>query len=87
MACSDRSEGLKPSAPINCASFKFGDECTLWANDSRNSYQKQLDHWWQAQRDLAFEEADMYFVGGFQEFHSKTPSFHKGRRDRDWRVR
>jgi hypothetical protein len=46
-----------------------------------------LDRHWQAQRDLDFEEDDQYFVGGFQEFHSRTPSFHKGRRDRDWRVR
>ena len=33
------------------------------------------------------EPDDEYFVGGFQEFHSKTPSFHKSKRDRDWRVR
>src|SRR6516165_2192550 len=30
MSCSDRAEGLKRSAPINCASFKFGGECPLW---------------------------------------------------------
>ena len=50
-------------------------------------YQAVLDRHWEAQRDLDFEEDDMYEVGGFQEFHSKTPSFHKARRDRDWRVR
>jgi hypothetical protein len=49
--------------------------------------QMQLDRWWQSQRDLEFEEDDVYFVGGFQEFHSKTPSFHKSRRDWDWKVR
>jgi hypothetical protein len=46
-----------------------------------------LDRWWQAQRDLAFEEDDIYEVGGFLERHSLTPSFHKSRRDRDWKVR
>jgi hypothetical protein len=30
---------------------------------------------------------DIYMVGGFMERHSRTPSFHKSRRDRDWRVR
>jgi hypothetical protein len=50
-------------------------------------YQAVLDRHWEAQRDLDFEEDDMYEVGGFQEFHSKTPSFHKSRRDRDWRVK
>jgi hypothetical protein len=50
-------------------------------------HQAVLDRHWQSQRDLDFEEDDMYEVGGFQEFHSKTPSFHKSRRDRDWRVR
>jgi hypothetical protein len=49
-------------------------------------YQAVLDRHWQAMRELD-EPDDMYEVGGFQEFHSKTPSFHKSRRDRDWRVR
>jgi hypothetical protein len=50
-------------------------------------YQQVLDRHWQAQRDLEFEDDDMYEVGGFIEYHSKTPSFHKHRRDRDSRVR
>ena len=49
--------------------------------------QMQLDRWWESQRDLDWEEDDIYYVGGFQEFHSKTPSFHKARRDRDWRIK
>ena len=49
-------------------------------------HQAVLDRHWQRMRELD-EPDDLYFVGGYQEFHSKTPSFHKGRRDRDWRVR
>jgi hypothetical protein len=49
--------------------------------------QMQLDRWWQAQRDLEFEEDDMYEVGGFLERWSQTPSYTKSKRDRDWRVR
>jgi hypothetical protein len=56
-------------------------------NDPVVKAQMQLDRWWQSQRDLAFEEDDMYEVGGFIEYHSKTPSFHKAKRDSDWRVR
>jgi hypothetical protein len=56
-------------------------------DDPRVKAQMQLDRWWQSQRDLEFQEDDMYEVGGFLEYHSKTPSFHKSRRDRDWRVR
>ena len=49
-------------------------------------YQAVLDRHWE--NVLAQDEPDdEYFVGGFQEFHSKTPSFHKSRRDRDWGVR
>jgi hypothetical protein len=48
--------------------------------------QLQLDRWWQAQRDIEAEFADSYMVGGFMERHSATPSFHKSKRDRDWRV-
>jgi len=33
------------------------------------------------------EQDDAYFVGGFMEYHSKTPSFYKSRRDRDWNIR
>jgi len=50
-------------------------------------YQAVLDRHWQAQRDFEFEEDDLYEVGGFVEYHSRTFSFHKGRRDKDWRVR
>jgi hypothetical protein len=49
--------------------------------------QLQLDRWWQAQRDFEEEFDDYYEVGGFLERHSQTPSFHKSKRDRDWRVR
>ena len=48
--------------------------------------QAVLDRHWESMREQN-EPDDQYFVGGFQEFHSKTPSFHKARRDRDWRVR
>jgi len=50
-------------------------------------YQQALDRHWEAQRDLEFEDDDLYEVGGFVEYHSKTPSFHKSKRDRDWRLR
>ena len=50
-------------------------------------YQAVLDRHWEAMRDLEFEDDDMYEVGGFIEYHSKTPSFHKARRDRDWRIK
>jgi hypothetical protein len=56
-------------------------------NEPRNRYQKQLDDWWESQRDFEEELADVYYVGGFQEHWSQTPSFTKGRRDRDWRVK
>ena len=56
-------------------------------DDPRVKAQMQLDRWWEMQRDLDWEDDDMYEVGGFIEYHSKTPSFHKARRDRDWRVR
>ena len=57
------------------------------ANELRARYQKQLDLWWQSQRDLEFEEDDIYEVGGFLERWSSTSSYTKGRRDKDWRVR
>jgi hypothetical protein len=57
------------------------------ANEPRNRAQKQLDDWWQATRDLEADISDTYQVGGFTEYWSKTPSFTKNRRDRDWRVR
>jgi hypothetical protein len=49
--------------------------------------QMVLDHWWQMRRDLDEEEQDVYYVGGFQERWSQTPSYTKSKRDRDWRVR
>jgi hypothetical protein len=49
--------------------------------------QMQLDRWWELQRDLDWEEDDVYTVGGFQERWSQTPSYTKSKRDRDWRVR
>lgn len=52
-----------------------------------NRYQIQLDRWWEAQRDLDWEEDDVSYVGGFQERWSQTPQFTKSKRDRDWRVR
>jgi hypothetical protein len=57
------------------------------ANELRARYQKQLDLWWQSQRDAEFEEDDYYEVGGFLERWSQTPSYTKSKRDRDWRVR
>jgi hypothetical protein len=57
------------------------------ADTPQARYQAVLDRHWQMQRDLEFEEDDLYEVGGFVEYHSRTPSFHKARRDRDWRVR
>jgi hypothetical protein len=57
------------------------------ADEPRNRQQAQLDMWWQSQRDLEFAEDDAYEVGGFLEFRSRTPSFHKSKRDRDWRVK
>jgi hypothetical protein len=50
-------------------------------------YQAVLDRHWEAQRDWEFEDDDMYEVGGFIEYHSWTFSFHKSRRDGEWRVR
>jgi hypothetical protein len=57
------------------------------ANEPRNRAQAQLDRWVESERDLAAEEADVYFVGGYLERWSQTPSYTKGRRDRDWRIR
>ena len=55
-------------------------------NTPQARYQQVIDRHWEAQRDLE-EDDGMYEVGGFIEYHSKTPSFHKSRRDRDWGVR
>ena len=38
-------------------------------------------------RLLCNEDDDLYEIGGFIENHSRTFSFHKSKRDRDWRVR
>ena len=56
------------------------------ADTPQARHQAVLDRHWESMRELD-EPDDMYEVGGFQEFHSKTPSFHKARRDPDWRVR
>jgi hypothetical protein len=56
-------------------------------DDPRVKKQMEIDRWWQIQRDLDFEERDVYYVGGFQERWSQTPSFTKTRRDRDWRIK
>ena len=57
------------------------------ADDPVVRAQLQLDRWWESQRDLDWEERDVYEVGGFQERWSQTPSYTKSKRDRDWRVR
>jgi hypothetical protein len=49
--------------------------------------QMQLDRWWESRRDLEFEDDDYYEICGFRERWSQTPSFHKTKRDRDWKVR
>jgi hypothetical protein len=41
----------------------------------------------QMQRDFEEELDDQYYVAGYLERWSTTPSFTKGKRDRDWRVR
>ena len=56
-------------------------------DDPRVRAQMQLDRWWQAQREFEEEFDDYYEVGGYLERHSRTPSFHKSKRDRDWSVR
>jgi hypothetical protein len=57
------------------------------ADTPQARYQAVLDRHWETMRDLEFEENDLYQVGGFMERWSQTPSFTKGRRDSDWRVR
>ena len=56
-------------------------------NTPQARYQQVLDRHWEAQRDLEFEEDDLYEVGGFVEYHSHTFSFHRSRRDWDWRIK
>jgi hypothetical protein len=57
------------------------------AEAEANKHQLALDRWWQSQRDFEEEESDVYYVGGFQERWSQTPSYTKSRRDKDWRVK
>jgi hypothetical protein len=57
------------------------------ADDPVVKRQLALDHWWESQRDLEFEENDYYECGGYLERWSQTPSYTKSRRDKDWRVR
>jgi hypothetical protein len=55
-------------------------------DDPRVKAQMALDRWWQAKRDFEEEFDEIYFVGGFMERHSQTPSFHRSKRDWDfWR--
>jgi hypothetical protein len=56
------------------------------ADTPRARHQAVLDRYWEMQRELDAPD-DMYEVGGFVEYHSKTPSFHKTRRDWDWRIK
>jgi hypothetical protein len=56
-------------------------------NTPQARYQAVLDRHWESQRDFEEELDDTYMVGGFRERWSQTPSFHKSRRDRDWRVK
>lgn len=62
-------------------------EIEAFEGDPRAKHQAILDRWWASERALEDELNDYYTVGGFQEQWSKTPSFTKGKRDRDWRVR
>jgi hypothetical protein len=57
------------------------------AEAEQNKYQLQLDRWWQMQRDFEGALDDQYYVGGYLERWSTTPSFTKGKRDRDWRIK
>jgi hypothetical protein len=57
------------------------------AEAEANKHQIALDRWWQSQRDFEAEANDYYMVGGFLERWSTTPSYTKGRGDRDWKVR
>jgi hypothetical protein len=56
-------------------------------NTPQARYQQVLDRHWQSELDFAEEESDVYYVGGFQERWSTTPSFTKSWRDRDWRIK
>jgi hypothetical protein len=56
-------------------------------DDPRVKKQMQLDRWMESQREIDWEDDDTYYVGGFQERWSQTPSFTKSKRDRDWRVK
>jgi hypothetical protein len=56
-------------------------------DDPRVKAQMQLDRWWESQRDLDWEEHDVYEVGGYTERWSQTPSYTKSKRDRDWRIK
>jgi len=57
-------------------------EMAEW-NDPRARYQRQLDNWWQLQRDLEATLDDGYVqVGGFREPRRST--CHRGKGDPDW---
>ncbi len=53
-------------------------------NDPRVKYQRELDAWWQRQRDLADALDDGYVeIGGFRE-RRKGAQFHKAKGDADY---
>jgi hypothetical protein len=66
---------------------KMEDQRRAASDDPLVKAQMQLDRWWESQRDLDWEDDDIYYVGGFQERWSQTPSYTKSKRDRDWKVR
>jgi hypothetical protein len=57
------------------------------ANTPQAHAQAVIDRWWEAERAFEAELNDTYFVGGFMERWSQTPSYTKSRRDRDWRIK
>jgi 1,2-phenylacetyl-CoA epoxidase catalytic subunit len=75
------------SADHNAAYYRRVAEEMAEADESRNRAQAQLDRWWQLQRDFETEISDTYMVGGFLERWSSTPSYTKGMREPDWRIK
>jgi hypothetical protein len=66
---------------------RIQQEIREFETDTRSKQQAALDRWIQSQRNLQAEAEDIYMVGGFLERHSMNVSFHKSKRDRDWRGR
>jgi hypothetical protein len=83
---SDNDEVIRASREFNKRQNEVLQRELEEANSPRNRYQKQLDAWWELQREFD-EPSDEYMVGGYMERWSQTPSFTKGRRDRDWRIK